>query len=79
MAIGERIRWFRNRSGMTQRELGQALGISNMSADSRIGQYEIESRTPKRDMIQKMALGLCDVRSKTTWNLCCRKRLFRAS
>ncbi len=55
MAIGERIRWFRNRSGMTQRELGQALGISNMSADSRIGQYEIESRTPKRDMIQKMA------------------------
>ncbi len=55
MAIGERIRWFRNRSGMTQRELGQALGISNMSADSRIGQYEIESRTPKKDVIQKLA------------------------
>lgn len=55
MAIGERIRWFRNRSGMTQRELGQALGINNLSADSRIGQYEIESRTPKKDMIQKMA------------------------
>ena len=55
MAIGERIRWFRNRSGMTQRQLGQALGISNMSADSRIGQYEIESRTPKKDMIEKLA------------------------
>lgn len=55
MAIGERIRWFRNRSGMTQRELGQAMGISNMSADSRIGQYEIESRTPKKDVVEKLA------------------------
>lgn len=55
MAIGERIRWFRNRARMTQRQLGQALGISNMSADSRIGQYEIESRTPKKDVVEKLA------------------------
>ena len=55
MAIGERIRWFRNRSGMTQRQLGQQLGINNMSADSRIGQYEIEARSPKKDVIEKLA------------------------
>ena len=55
MAIGERIRWFRNRSGMTQRQLGQELGINNRSADSRIGQYEIEARIPKKDVIQKLA------------------------
>ena len=54
MAIGERIRWFRNRSGMTQRQLGQQLGINNMSADSRIGQYEIEARSPKKDVIEKL-------------------------
>ena len=55
MAIGERIRWFRDRAGMKQAELGHELGINNKSADSRIGQYEIGARTPKKDAVEKLA------------------------
>ena len=40
MAIGERIRWFRKRHGLTQRELGLKLGFTNKTADLRIRQYE---------------------------------------
>lgn len=55
MAIGERIRWFRNAIGMTQKELGVRLGFSEHTAVIRVGQYENEKRTPKQDMINQMA------------------------
>ena len=48
MAIGERIRWFRKRHGLTQRELGLKLGFTNKTADLRIRQYETGLRNPKR-------------------------------
>ena len=47
MAIGERIRWFRKRHGLTQRELGLKLGFTNKTADLRIRQYETGLRNPK--------------------------------
>ena len=55
MAIGERMRAFRNAMGMTQKELGKKLGFSERTAVIRVGQYENEKRTPKQDMINQLA------------------------
>ena len=34
MAIGERIRFFRNKNGMTQKHLGKMVGFPEKSAES---------------------------------------------
>ena len=47
MAIGERIRYFRNKRGMTQKYLGTAVGFPEKSADVRLAQYESGTRSPK--------------------------------
>ena len=60
MAIGERIKRIRTFRKMTQSQLGEAVGLS----DVRIRQYELGNRTPKSDMIQQMANALdCSYRS----------------
>ncbi|MCD8002684.1 MAG: helix-turn-helix domain-containing protein [Clostridia bacterium] len=55
MAIGERIRFFRNRKGLTQKVLGVIAGFSDRTADIRIAQYESGSRTPKEDLVNALA------------------------
>ena len=55
MAIGERIRRFRNALGMTQHELVTKLGFNEKTAIIRVGQYENEKRKTKQDMINDMA------------------------
>ena len=55
MNIGERIKRIRTLRGMTQKDLGIALGFPERSADVRVAQYESGSRTPKEDVIQEMA------------------------
>lgn len=55
MAIGERIRFFRNLCGMTQKYLGQVVGFPKKTADIRMAQYEFGSRTPKADLTNKLA------------------------
>lgn len=55
MAIGERIHFFRNKSGMTQKYLGQRLGFPKQSADVRLAQYETGTRTPKTDLTNRLA------------------------
>lgn len=55
MAIGERIRFFRNLCGKTQKYLGQVVGFPEKTADIRIAQYESGSRTPKADLTNKLA------------------------
>ena len=40
MAIGERIRFFRNMKGITQKYLGMVVGVPERSADVRMAQYE---------------------------------------
>ena len=55
MAIGERIRFFRNLCGMTQKFLGQVVGFPEKTADIRMAQYESGSRTPKADLTNKLA------------------------
>ena len=55
MAIGERIRFFRNLCGMTQKYLGHVVGFPEKTADIRMAQYESGSRTPKIDLTNKLA------------------------
>lgn len=55
MAVGERIRFFRNLRGMTQKHLGQAVGFPEKSADIRMAQYESGSRTPKTELTERLA------------------------
>ena len=51
MSIGERIRYIRNLRGMTQKELGKAIGFDDRTADIRIAQYESGTRTPKANYV----------------------------
>ena len=60
MAIGERIRFFRTKMGMTQKSLGMTVGFPERSADVRMAQYETGSRTPKADLTKTLA-GVFDV------------------
>lgn len=58
MAIGERINFFRNLRGMTQKFLGIQVGFPEKSADVRLAQYETGTRTPKADMTAALANAL---------------------
>ena len=58
MAIGERIRFFRNLRGMTQKYLGQVVGFPEKTADIRMAQYESGSRTPKAELTESLAGAL---------------------
>lgn len=51
MAIGERIRFFRNLRGMTQKYLGMKIGFTEKTAEVRMAQYENGARKPKEKMI----------------------------
>ena len=58
MAINERIRFFRKKRGMTQKYLGQQLGLKARSGEVRLTQYESAFRTPKQDAVNKLAEAL---------------------
>lgn len=60
MAIGQRIKFFRNKKGMTQKQLGEMLGFLGKTSDVRMAQYEAEARIPKFDLVKEMA-GIFDV------------------
>lgn len=53
--IGKRIRYIRKQRGMTMKYLGMAVSLPENSADIRISQYESETRTPKADLLSKIA------------------------
>lgn len=53
--IGEKIKRLRKLRGITQKELGVAIGFDEKSADVRIAQYETGTRTPKQDLVEKIA------------------------
>ena len=55
MSTGENIKRIRNIRGMTQKELGIAVGIGEESAGPRMAQYETGKRTPKEKMLNKIA------------------------
>lgn len=58
MTIGEKIKRIRIFRGMTQKELGKAVGFNKKNADTRIAQYETNYRIPKKDMLDKIAEAL---------------------
>ena len=58
MAVGERIYHFRLKRNLTQKELGQAVGFPEKSADNRIAQYESGDRVPRADVIKSLAYAL---------------------
>ena len=58
MQIGQRIKHARTHRGMTQKELGMAVGFDEKTADVRIAQYESSTRTPKADIRNKLAEAL---------------------
>ena len=53
--IGKRIRYIRKKRNMTMKYLGIAVGLPENSADIRISQYESGTRTPKDDLLFKIA------------------------
>ena len=53
-AIGDRIKELRKESGMTQKELANAMGVTA----SMIGQYETGIRTPKYETLERIARSL---------------------
>lgn len=55
MALGERLHFFRNLRGFTQKALGLTMGFPPKSADIRVAQYETGSRYPKDDVIEQFA------------------------
>ena len=58
MAVGDRIKRVRNLRGLTQKELGVAVGFEEKTADVRIAQYESGTRTPKEDMLRSISEAL---------------------
>ena len=56
--IGKRIRFIRKKRGMTMKYLGRAVGLPESIADIRISQYESETRTPKTNLLSKIADAL---------------------
>ena len=58
MSLGTKLKYIRNFRGMTLQELGLALGFPENQAHSRIAQYESEYKTPRMDVILKLATAL---------------------
>ena len=54
MTIGEHIKATRKNKGISQKELGKALGVSG----SMIGQYETGQRKPRLDTLRRIADAL---------------------
>ena len=50
MTKGEKIKRIRQHRGMTQKELGDAVGLTA----NRIAQYEMGYRVPKATLLEKM-------------------------
>ena len=56
MAIGQRIKFFRNRKGMTQKQRQRTTwGSKGKTSDVRMAQYESEARVPKIDLVKQMS------------------------
>ena len=58
MTLGEKIKKYRELRGLTQRELGQKVGFSAGTEDSRIRKYEKNIMAPKTEIRNKLADAL---------------------
>lgn len=64
MSVGEKIRFYRRKCGMTQKALGTAVGFPESSADVRIAQYESGTRSPKLGVMKALS-GVLGVSPET--------------
>lgn len=55
MTVGEKIKSARKKAGLTQKQLGERLGITFQS----VAQWETGKRIPKIETLQKIADALC--------------------
>ena len=55
MAIGKRIKFFRKKKELTQKQLGRMLGFLGKTSDVCMAQYEAEARIPKQELVKSMA------------------------
>ena len=53
--MGDKIHRIRDFRGMTQKQLGMAVGFDEKPADVRIAQYESGTRTPKQALVERLA------------------------
>ena len=53
--IGKRIKFFRKKKELTQKQLGRMLGFLGKTSDVRMAQYEAEARIPKQELVKKIA------------------------
>ena len=58
LSYGYRLKFLRKSRGMTQQELGLAVGFPPANTDVWIAQYESGSRLPKADISKKIAPAL---------------------
>ena len=58
MTLGDKIRKYRTLMNLTQKELGQKVGFSAATADSRIRKYEKDLMAPKDDIRRRLAEAL---------------------
>lgn len=59
ITFGKKLKYLRNKNHLTQKQLGISVGFSENCADIRIAQYEGGDRTPKEDIVKKLAKALC--------------------
>lgn len=55
MKLGEKIRYFRRKAELTQKQLGIMLGFTESNADVRIAQYESGTRKPSYLIMKNMS------------------------
>jgi transcriptional regulator with XRE-family HTH domain len=55
MTLGDKIKKYRSLNGWSQKELGQKVGFSDSTADSRIRKYENDIIAPKSELREKLA------------------------
>lgn len=55
ITFGEKLRYLRRKNNLTQKQLGMAVGFPENTADVRIAQYETNARTPREELLKKLA------------------------
>lgn len=55
MSFGQRLKRIRNYRDLTMKQLGTKINIPEKQADVRISQYESDHKTPRKDIIEKLA------------------------
>ena len=55
ITFGEKLRYLRQKNNLTQKQLGMAVGFPENTADVRIAQYETNARTPREELLKKIA------------------------